>query len=136
MLDDEDEVLLALAESIPTLLEHIGGSSYYYILLEPLEKLTQVDEVAVREKVENYWHSSLFDVFQAVQSLKQVLTASDVKKNDEALMAMIRRFVSGDSQASKAAAASLVPAVYSRNDLLSSCKLTVYLQRMLRYIPK
>ncbi len=51
LYDDEDSVLLCLAEAIPTLIDYVGGPSSCYLLLEPLEKLTQVEEVTIREKV-------------------------------------------------------------------------------------
>jgi len=51
LLDDEEEVLLALADSVPTLIDFVGGPASYYVLLEPLEKLTQAEQVAIREKV-------------------------------------------------------------------------------------
>lgn len=51
-LDDEDEVLLALAEELnPAFAEHLGGSDYAHLLLGPLENLAAVEETVVREKV-------------------------------------------------------------------------------------
>ena len=37
--DDEDEVLLVLAEQLGTLVEHVGGPRYAHELLLPLESL-------------------------------------------------------------------------------------------------
>lgn len=50
-LDDEDEVLLVLAEELGNLSEFVGGPSYAYLLLGPLENLAAVEETLVREKV-------------------------------------------------------------------------------------
>lgn len=48
--DDEDEVLLAMAEELGTFVPLVGGPSYAYILLMPLETLATVDETVVRDQ--------------------------------------------------------------------------------------
>jgi serine/threonine-protein phosphatase 2A regulatory subunit A len=51
-LDDEDEVLLALAEELGKHFEqYIGGKDRAHVILGPLENLTTVEETLVREKV-------------------------------------------------------------------------------------
>lgn len=51
-LDDEDEVLLALAEELGQgFVEYLGGPPYAHLLLGPLENLAAVEETVVREKV-------------------------------------------------------------------------------------
>lgn len=51
-VDDEDEVLLALAEELGrNFEEYIGGKEYAHILLGPLENLSAVEETLVRDKV-------------------------------------------------------------------------------------
>ena len=50
-LDDEDEVLLALAEELGGFTEYIGGPQYAHLLLGPLENLAAVEETLVRDKV-------------------------------------------------------------------------------------
>lgn len=51
-VDDEDEVLLALAEELGrNFEEYIGGPEYAHILLVPLENLSAVEETLVRDKV-------------------------------------------------------------------------------------
>lgn len=51
-LDDEDEVLLALAEELGSnFVEYLGGPQYAHLLLGPLENLAAVEETVVREKV-------------------------------------------------------------------------------------
>jgi len=58
-VDDEDEVLLALAEELGrNFEEYIGGKDHAYVILEPLENLSAVEETLVREKVR------LFQVFR------------------------------------------------------------------------
>lgn len=48
--DDEDEVLLAMAESVGQLIDHVGGPDHIHQLLAPLEALTACEEGAVRDR--------------------------------------------------------------------------------------
>ena len=51
-VDDEDEVLLALAEELgKSFEEYVGGRKYAHVLLGPLEVLAAVEETLVRDKV-------------------------------------------------------------------------------------
>lgn len=48
-VDDEDEVLLAMAGALGRMIDHVGGPSQAHVLLRPLELLLTVEEGAVRE---------------------------------------------------------------------------------------
>jgi hypothetical protein len=50
-IDDEDEVLLVLAEELPNLSPFLGGSEYIPRLLVPLENLAAIEDGTVRDKV-------------------------------------------------------------------------------------
>lgn len=50
-LDDEDEVLLVLAEELGGFADYVGGPEYAYLVMGPLENLAAVEETLVREKV-------------------------------------------------------------------------------------
>ena len=50
-IDDEDEVLQALAMELGTLVDFIGGPAYGHLLLGALENLAAVEEPVVRDKV-------------------------------------------------------------------------------------
>jgi len=50
-IDDEDEVLLALAEELGNFVDYVGGPQYAHLLLAPLENLAAVEETVVRDKV-------------------------------------------------------------------------------------
>ena len=51
-IEDEDEVLLALAEELgKDFKEYVGGAKFAHVLLGPLEVLSAVEETLVREKV-------------------------------------------------------------------------------------
>jgi serine/threonine-protein phosphatase 2A regulatory subunit A len=54
-LDDEDEVLLVLAEELGGFVEYVGGKEHAYVILGPLENLAAVEETLVREKVSRAW---------------------------------------------------------------------------------
>ncbi|KAG7350297.1 peptidase C14 caspase catalytic subunit-like protein [Nitzschia inconspicua] len=48
-IDDEDEVLLALATSLGKMIPQVGGGMYAHTLLPPLELLLMVEEITVRD---------------------------------------------------------------------------------------
>jgi serine/threonine-protein phosphatase 2A regulatory subunit A len=48
--DDEDEVLLAMAEELGKFVPYVGGPPHGHTLLQPLEQLSQVEETVVRDK--------------------------------------------------------------------------------------
>ena len=48
--DDDDEVLLAMAEELGVFVPYVGGVEYANILLPPLETLCTVEETCVRDK--------------------------------------------------------------------------------------
>eukprot|EP00980_Cylindrotheca_fusiformis_P000612 scaffold154_cov129-Cylindrotheca_fusiformis.AAC.29 len=48
-VDDEDEVLLAMANSLGKMVEHVGGGMHAHNLLPPLELLLSVEENVVRD---------------------------------------------------------------------------------------
>jgi serine/threonine-protein phosphatase 2A regulatory subunit A len=50
-MEDEDEVLVALAEELGTFEQYVGGSQYAHVLLAPLQHLATVEEPLVRHKV-------------------------------------------------------------------------------------
>jgi serine/threonine-protein phosphatase 2A regulatory subunit A len=51
-MDDEEEVLLALAETLSqTFLDYVGGPAHALHVIKILEKLCQLDEATVRDKV-------------------------------------------------------------------------------------
>ena len=50
-IDDEDEVLVAIADELGSFTEYVGGSSYAHVILNPLAALAAVEETLVREKV-------------------------------------------------------------------------------------
>ena len=53
-IDDEDEVLLVLAEELGNFTPLVGGPKFATCLISLLENLCNVDEIAVRDKVALY----------------------------------------------------------------------------------
>ncbi len=56
LMDDEEEVLLTLAEILGGFMDYAGGPAYAFYVLRPLEKLCQVEENSVRDKVLRYYN--------------------------------------------------------------------------------
>lgn len=54
LLDDEDDVLVVLADQLSQLVDSVGGTDYAHCLLTPLENLSTVEEPSVREHVRVY----------------------------------------------------------------------------------
>ena len=50
-IDDEDEVLVALAEELGSFVQFVGGPQFAACLLAPLETLAQMEETVVRDQV-------------------------------------------------------------------------------------
>lgn len=48
--DDDDEVLLAIAEELGVFIPYVGGAEYAHVLLPPLETFCTVEETCVRDK--------------------------------------------------------------------------------------
>ena len=48
--DDDDEVLLAMAEELGVFIPFVGGVEHAHVLLPPLEMLCTVEETCVRDK--------------------------------------------------------------------------------------
>ena len=61
LMDDDEEVLLTLAEILPSQLEFAGGPQYADCVLRPLEKLCASEETTVRDKVSKGLHSTQTD---------------------------------------------------------------------------
>ena len=58
LLEDDEEVLLALSETMGNLLDLVGGAAYAEHLLRVLERLAGIEELPVREKVSSDNHTN------------------------------------------------------------------------------
>lgn len=100
-LDDEDEVLLALAEELGSgFVEYLGGPPYAHLLLGPLENLAAVEETCVRDKAT-----------ESITKIAEVLSEAQV---EEHYLPLLKRLSGGDWFTSRTSAAALFSAIYSK----------------------
>ena len=97
-IDDEDEVLLALAEELGNFVDYVGGTAYATSLLAPLETLATVEETVVREK--------------AVESLNKVCSQLSPEHLLDNFIPLVRRLAGGDWFTSRISACGLFAASY------------------------
>ncbi|CAK5264407.1 unnamed protein product [Mycena citricolor] len=100
-VDDEDEVLLALAEELGRNFEqYIGGKEYAHILLTPLENLSAVEETLVRDK--------------AAESITKVASVLSQAQVEEFYIPLLKRLSQGEWFTSRTSSAALYAAVYAK----------------------
>ncbi|KIM43162.1 hypothetical protein M413DRAFT_443972 [Hebeloma cylindrosporum] len=100
-VDDEDEVLLALAEELGrNFEEYIGGKEYAHVILGPLENLSAVEETLVREK--------------AAESITKVASVLSQSQIEQYYIPLLKRLSQGEWFTSRTSSAALYPAVYAK----------------------
>ncbi|RUP43613.1 armadillo-type protein [Jimgerdemannia flammicorona] len=99
-IDDEDEVLLALAEELGNFSEYVGGPEQAHVLLGPLENLAAVEETVVRDK--------------AVESLTKICVLLNEKQLEEFYIPLLKRLSVGDWFTSRTSATGLYAAGYRK----------------------
>jgi len=99
-IDDEDEVLLALAEELGNLIDHVGGPAYAHCLLSPLENLAAVEETVVREK--------------AIESLSKIAQVFSSEQIENQYISLIKRLTNGDWFTSRTSACGLYAPIYKK----------------------
>ncbi|KAL4137832.1 hypothetical protein PRIC2_001342 [Phytophthora ramorum] len=96
--EDEDEVLVALAEELGGFVDLVGGDEHAATLMEPLEVLAAVEETVVRDR--------------AVESLQKV--AAVVPNAGDVMVPLAKRLAEGDWFTSRVSVCSLFAAIYSK----------------------
>ena len=104
-MDDEDEVLLTLANTLPTLIDLLGGKEHVYLLLQSLESLCAVEETVVRDAA-----VASFGTIAAHLLPQHVLFFNQI---EEYALPMIKRLSSGDWFTSRTSACGLYTPVYA-----------------------
>ncbi|GMK56532.1 hypothetical protein CspeluHIS016_0303720 [Cutaneotrichosporon spelunceum] len=99
-LDDEDEVLLVLAEELGNFTEYVGGKQYAWTILGPLENLAAVEETLVRDK--------------AAESISNISKDLSPQQIDEYFVPLLRRLSTGDWFTSRTSACALFAAPYPK----------------------
>ncbi|WWD17683.1 hypothetical protein CI109_102124 [Kwoniella shandongensis] len=97
-LDDEDEVLLVLAEELGGFKEYVGGKEWAWMVLGPLENLAAVEETLVRDK--------------AAESISKISAVLSPQAIEEHFLPLLRRLSSGDWFTSRTSACALFAAAY------------------------
>jgi len=120
-MEDEDEVLMALAEELGNFDEFVGGSQYSQVLLNPLQHLATVEEPLVRQKVcvlsrnilalyldpSNAW-------MQAVESLRKIALVLSPSQIEEYFVPLVRTLSQADWFTSRSASTGLFAVMYDR----------------------
>eukprot|EP01017_Pseudomicrothorax_dubius_P030815 TRINITY_DN3871_c0_g6_i1.p1 TRINITY_DN3871_c0_g6~~TRINITY_DN3871_c0_g6_i1.p1 ORF type:complete len:574 (-),score=135.05 TRINITY_DN3871_c0_g6_i1:135-1856(-) len=99
LIEDEDDVLAALAESIGDFLDLIGGPAHVSALLPILESLGNNDDTVVREKT--------------TEALRKIFTRADVRKAEQQILSLVRKLATGSSASAKIAASNIIPIIYT-----------------------
>ncbi|VAI16872.1 unnamed protein product [Triticum turgidum subsp. durum] len=111
--DDEDEVLLAMAEELGVFIPYVGGVEHAHVLLPPLETLSTVEETCVRDK--------------AVESLCRI--GAQMKENDivDYFIAVVKRLAAGEWFTARVSSCGLFHIAYpSATDPLKTELRTIY----------
>lgn len=100
LMEDEDEVLSALVDSLSNFLDYIGGSQHAVILFSPMEWLCKSDESSVRDK--------------AAATLKKLILLIDTKKNEEMLVNLSKRLNESGYYLTKGPLSAIIPTFYEK----------------------
>ncbi|KAI9226689.1 MAG: armadillo-type protein [Piptocephalis tieghemiana] len=100
-VDDDDEVLVALAEELGELVDCTGGGDHAHNLLTPLEGLATQEETIVREK--------------AVASLNRIASSFTTPlQAEEHFLPLVRRLTEGEWFTARTSACGLYTSAYSQ----------------------
>ncbi|ORX37393.1 armadillo-type protein [Kockovaella imperatae] len=99
-LDDEDEVLLVLAEELGGFAEYVGGKEWAWTVLGPLENLAAVEETLVRDK--------------AAESISKITVQISPQALDQHFLPLLKRLSGGDWFTSRTSACALYAAPYPK----------------------
>jgi len=99
--DDEDEVLLAMAEELGGFVSHVGGLEYGYHLLAPLETFSMVEETVVRDKA-----------VESLGKIGEVLPEGHIVQH---FFPLIKRLATGEWFTSRVSSCALFEVAYPRS---------------------
>lgn len=100
-LDDDDEILLALAEELGQgFVEYVGGEAHAHLLLGVLESLAAVEETLVRDK--------------AAESITKVCASLSEGQVEEHYVPLVKRLAGGEWFTSRTSATALFAAGYTK----------------------
>ena len=100
-LDDDDEILLALADELGQgFVEYVGGEAHAHLLLGVLESLAAVEETLVRDK--------------AAESITKVCASLSEAQVEEHYVPLVKRLAGGEWFTSRTSATALFAAGYTK----------------------
>ncbi|KAI8344676.1 armadillo-type protein [Chlamydoabsidia padenii] len=99
-IDDDDEILLAVAEELGKFTDYVGGSEFGHVLLGPLQNLATVEEILVREK--------------AVESICQVVLSFNDHQVEQYFLSVLTSLANGEWFTSRTSATGLFAVVYEK----------------------
>ncbi|KAI5475357.1 hypothetical protein MNV49_001588 [Pseudohyphozyma bogoriensis] len=100
-LDDDDEILLALAEELGQgFVEYVGGEAYAHVILTPLEHLAAMEETLVRDKAA-----------ESITTISKSLSESQI---EEFYLPLLKRLSTGEWFTSRTSATALYAAGYPK----------------------
>lgn len=113
-LDDEDEVLLVLAEELGNFVEYVGGKEYAHVILGPLENLTAVEETLVREKVRLGVECCLLELtsHKAAESISKISVLLSAQDLEQYFLPIVKRLATGEWFTSRTSACALFGTPY------------------------
>lgn len=113
-LDDEDEVLLVLAEELGNFVEYVGGKEYAHVILGPLENLTAVEETLVREKVRLGIECCLLELtsHKAAESISKISVLLSAQDLEQYFLPIVKRLARGEWFTSRTSACALFATPY------------------------
>ncbi|EEB05229.1 protein phosphatase regulatory subunit Paa1 [Schizosaccharomyces japonicus yFS275] len=100
-IDDEDEVLSALASQLGDFVEYVGGPEYAHVLLSILENLAAMEEPLVRDA--------------AVESLNKICQVLSQEQLVEYFVPLVQRLSTAEWFTSRASSTALYCAAYERS---------------------
>mmetsp|Transcript_1118 Transcript_1118/g.3469 ORF Transcript_1118/g.3469 Transcript_1118/m.3469 type:complete len:615 (-) Transcript_1118:85-1929(-) len=106
-IDDEDEILLVLAEELGDFVEQVGGPDHAEKLLVPLESLSTVEETVVRDRATRSLREVSDAVFKHSEEKSQALHL-------KYFFPLAQRLARGDWFTSRISACSLLACIYRR----------------------
>ncbi|KAI6660968.1 Serine/threonine-protein phosphatase 2A 65 kDa regulatory subunit A beta isoform [Oopsacas minuta] len=117
-IDDEDEVLHALAEQLGDkgFIHLVGGQEYAHCLLAPLENLAMVEETFVRDK--------------AVESLRNLVSSHATKDLQDHYIPLIKRLTTAEWFTSRTSACGLYSVVYQKVSQQTQEELRMHLKNL------
>eukprot|EP00638_Chattonella_subsalsa_P009336 CAMPEP_0117756816 /NCGR_PEP_ID=MMETSP0947-20121206/14330_1 /TAXON_ID=44440 /ORGANISM="Chattonella subsalsa, Strain CCMP2191" /LENGTH=584 /DNA_ID=CAMNT_0005576529 /DNA_START=74 /DNA_END=1828 /DNA_ORIENTATION=+ len=95
--EDDDEILLVLAEELGKFVPLVGGPEHAVSLLEPLEKLAEVEETVVRDR--------------ATESICRIVEVLPADQSDE-VFGLVKRLAHGDWFTARVSSCSLMATSY------------------------